>query len=235
MMVLACIFVTSKAHLCQCLLVGDGYFNALGYVSGILANTHGWLKNAPDPDNATLVKKSKMYVLAISCLTITICFLCFAPGWPLASIGTHPAGILLVSLVLFLPLGPYCPFIWIVWLDTFQQRQFTLEGSANDVVPENRRTLHMTVKKLMSEAAFVVFLIHYFLLTMYTFLFMKVLEDMQDCTFHFVNSTVTAEIDPPLTDREKFTAFFFVSCLSLISAFLLAMVIKAIPGVGNFL
>ena len=93
-MVLACIFVTSKAHLCQCLLVGDGYFNALGYVSGILANTHGWLKNAPDPDNATLVKKSKLYVSAISCLTITICFLCFAPGWPLAFIGTHPAGIL---------------------------------------------------------------------------------------------------------------------------------------------
>ena len=209
------------------MLVGDGYFNALGYVSGILANTHGWLKNAPDPDNATLVRKSKLYVSAISCLTITICLLAF--------IGTHPAGILLVSLVLFLPLGPYCPFIWIVWLDTFQQRQFTLEESANDVVPEDRRTLHMTVKKLLSEAAFVVFLIHYFLLTMYTFLFMKVLEDMEDYTFYFVNSTVTAEIDPPLTDREKFTAFFFVSCLSLISAFLLAMVIKAIPGVGNFL
>jgi len=219
-----------------CLLVGDGYFNALGYTSGILAETHGWLKNKQDPENESLVKKVKVYVMVVGAITILICFFCFAHGAPLAqAIGENPVGVLFVHLTLFLPLGPYGPCAWIVLLNYFQQRHASPESGDSMIEEGSENKTTSCVNKFLSGAAFAVYLIHYYFVTISVYLFIQILEHATEIVITFIGSPATANFEPPLTDGQRFLGFVFVASCSLIGSFLVGGLLKQIPGIGKFL
>ena len=167
-------------------------------------------------------------------------------------------GFAIVGLFLCVFLGPYCPCSWIVLLDYFQQKSFsaaTTMTTASGVdheddeqqqqqqvtVSENRneqrRKMYNKIKSMLSGSSFAVFLIHYLVLTIYMYLYIEVLEQTQDITIHFVNTTVTAEIipGPQLSDGNKFGGFFFVAFFTLVTSFLIGILMKRIPYVGKYL
>lgn len=208
--------------------IGDGYFNALGYATGILAFTNGWLNKDYQVDKG-LIKKSKIYVICASLLTIILCFACYAPTSPINEgvIGVPGLGVLVLSVGLFLPLGPYCPSVWIVILNAFRGDT----SVAADETAKGRKC--PALFKFMSGAAFAVFLFHYFFVTLYTYSFIEILDVTQGIDIKFVNSTATA--DTALGNGNEFAGFAFVATLSLVSAFLFGGLLKMIPGVGNFM
>jgi hypothetical protein len=222
-----------------CLLIGDGYFNALGYTAGALARTNDWL-NKDNAIDENLVLKSKRYVIVSALLTIILCFVCFAPVSPLTeSVGEVPGlGVLILSLVLFLPLGPYCPCVWIVVLNSFRGETSSppegQDSSAEDEREKRRSDKKcFALTKFMSGAAFSVFLFHYFFVTLYTYAFIEILDDTQGIDIKFVNSTSTA--DTALETGNEFAGFAFVASLSLVSSFLFGGLLKQIPGLGKYI
>ena len=233
-----CIFSGTGAFAeMPCALVGDGYFNAIGYAAGALARTNGWL-NKKNVFDESLVLNSKRYVAVSSLLTIILCFVCYAPFSPLSeSIGAG-LRLIILSAVLCLPLGPYCPCVWIVVLNSFRgetkssslERQ---ESSAEDETETRRSDKKcFPLIKLMSGAAFSVYLFHYFFVTLYTYAFIEILDDTQGIDIKFVNSTRTA--DKALGDGNEFAGFAFVASLSLVSSFLFGGLLKQIPGLGKY-
>ena len=222
-----------------CLPIGDGYFNALGYAAGVLARTNGWLNKENEFDE-TLVSKSKRYVLVSALLTIILCFVGYAPVSPLSeSVAAVPGlGVLVLSVVLFLPLGPYCPCVWIVLLNSFRGGTSSSSGGQESAAEDesgNKRSEKKcsSLRKFLSGAAFSVFLFHYFFVTLYTYAFIEILDVTQGIDIEFVNSTATA--DTALENGNEFAGFVFVASLSLVSSFLFGGLLKQIPGVGKFL
>jgi hypothetical protein len=87
----------------------------------------------------------------------------------------------------------------------------------------------------LSQAAFAVFLIHYFFITINTYLYIKILEHTTEIIISFIESTTTAKFEPALTDEQKFLGFLFVASSSLIGSFLVGALLKKIPWIGRFL
>lgn len=220
-----------------CLLVGDGYFNALGYASGVLAKTHGWLNQSDDSnDSNNLLCKARTYVLTVTSIVIILVFLCYAPGSPGESLGTSTFGFLVISIIISLPIGPYGPCAWVLLMKMFQkksrsssQEQLSVGAIGNAVDETSKKS--SSLFKFLSGGAFSAYLIQYYFITLYTYAYIEILDKTQGIDLQFVNTTHTAE--PALGDGDKFGGFVFVAVLSLISSFLVGGLLKKSPVIGK--
>eukprot|EP00537_Pseudo-nitzschia_pungens_P012445 CAMPEP_0172394404 /NCGR_PEP_ID=MMETSP1061-20121228/14696_1 /TAXON_ID=37318 /ORGANISM="Pseudo-nitzschia pungens, Strain cf. pungens" /LENGTH=528 /DNA_ID=CAMNT_0013125745 /DNA_START=200 /DNA_END=1786 /DNA_ORIENTATION=- len=208
-------------------MVGDFYFNAIGYTGGILSRTHGWLKRDGREDDDKLVLKSTVCVFVVTIVTIVFCFLVYAPGAPLNNI--IPLGAAIVYGSLCIPLGMYSLCSWICVMDLF--RRMSLSSSRQNETGTPERTF--SVSKFLSSASFGVYLIHFYFVTFFSFAYFELLdnkkEDIQIRYGSLGGSLVTVEAEPAMGDGYRFIGFVFISILSLVSSFLAAGLLKQIP------
>merc|ERR1711990_658959 len=124
----------------------------------------------------------------------------------------------LIILILNIPCGPVCPAMVIIALDFFQKNMDFESG----------------VSKFLAGGAFVVYLIHYYLLQVFIYLFIQI----QDETFIF-NQTDTRTKSALMSNNElnegqKWSGFLFVFSCAVTTGFLFGGLVKMIPGVGKF-
>ena len=127
-----------------------------GFVTGIIAKRNKWLDK---PLPAELVNSCRIYTfVTLGVITTTM----FVIATPLAYAGAIPVGVAMIGFTI--PGGPLCPSLVVLVVNFFQ----------TEMNWENR------VSKLMADGAFVVYLLHYYFLNIYSFAFLNMLPASYD-------------------------------------------------------
>lgn len=181
----------------------------MGFAAGVVARGSGWLSERPPRD---LVAHCRLYVgvavLLLMGLWGVICY---------GTVNIPEVGFLAVFLAVQIPLGPFCLAIIVVMLDFFMARcDF-----------ENALT------RFMSNGAFAVFLIHYYVVNTCTALYARVLEEAGGLTIEFADIS-SIGCSTPIAQPQLFAGLIFIFVCSIVASFAIAAVLKMLPGL-NFL
>ena len=198
---------------------GDGFFNALGFVGGLLAKTNEWLAQ---PLPRGLVRACWYYALVVAAAVVAFFVLTLGPGAPAHALaGTLPW--LLAFFGLQIPLGPYCVCVGVVAVDLLQRRC----------------DFETPLARFLARGAFAVYLLQYWAVTATTYAYILLLERTAGVHVEFVNSTqgITSGSGPGggANDGELFAGFLFVAGISLPVAFLIGGLLKMVPVLGSYL
>jgi len=188
------------------LSAGDGYFNMAGFVVGIVAKRNKWLEK---PLPAELVRSSRLYAAgAMGVITCTLFFI----ATPLAYIGSTP--VFIVYFCFNILMGPLSPALVILIVDFFQtEMNFKTDISA-----------------WMADGAFVVYLIHYYFVNIYSYVFIQMLPAGFDKT-----ASDSLVLDKAIGDASAFGGCLFVFGMSVLTCFIIGGAMKKIPVIKNFI
>ncbi|CAK0840198.1 unnamed protein product [Prorocentrum cordatum] len=189
---------------------GDGFWCGATFAAGIVAQRNDWLVNRLPQ---RLVVLSRIYVTVMVLVVILVSVTVISP---LALLGTEESTFLIVALLLQIPSGPYLPYLLVTVVDLFQKH-----GGCDT-----------SVTRFMAQGAFAVYLLHYFVVNIYTYTWAEVLKGPLDTPIVFVNSTAT---ESEVGGGYICLGFVYVSTLSIITSFAIAGFLKVIPGVKHLL
>ena len=191
---------------------GDGFFNALGFVGGVLARANSWLAEPLPP---SLLRPARLYVLAMVVLVPLFFFLTLAPGAPGVALAGQPLWTALF-FALQLPLGPHCACVLVLAVDVLQRRCNTATR----------------LSRVLAGGAFAVYLLQYWAVTGFTYAYLALLEQTDGLRVEFVNSTQSST---ELPSGQLYLGFAFVAGCSVASSFAVGGLLKLVPGLRGFL
>jgi len=212
-----CVVVGSPSGFAEMPMVGpggDGFFNVFAFAFGVIAKRNQWLEK---PLPKELLASCWKYVGILLAIVSIIFFIFFSPVvFPDVDFNMGFAGLILI--ILNIPCGPLCFSLIVIAIDFFQRNMDFESG----------------VSKFLAGGAFVVYLIHYYLLQVFIYLFIQI----QDETFIFNQTDTTKSAlmsTNELNEGQKWSGFLFVFFCAVTTGFIFGGLLKMVPGISNFI